>query len=104
MDVRRAPPAVGVGHRIGGRLDGAQPDAAVLVGREARRAVEVRIRRRIVAVVGMYVLAGRVAVPDLHQRAGHRDAALVHDAYAHVDQLADGAPRALAGEIAAGGL
>ncbi len=49
----------------------------------------------------MDVLAGGVAVPDLDHRARHRRAVLVHDARPQMDQLADGALAAVAGEVAA---
>ena len=103
MDVRRAPPAVGVGNRIGARLDGAKLDATRVVGQEARGAVEVRILRGVVRVVRMDVLARGVAVPDLDHRAGNRRPVLVDDAHPQVDELAERPSCALRGEIGAGG-
>ncbi len=49
----------------------------------------------------MDVLARRVAVPDLHHRARHRRAVLVDDSRLQVDELANGALRAVARQIAA---
>jgi len=100
VDVRRPPPAAGIGYRISARLDRAHLDKAAVAGDEARRAIEVRVRRRIIGVVRMNVLAGGVAVPDLDQGARDGYAVLVDDARAQVDQLASRALCAVAGEVA----
>src|SRR5207302_2871933 len=97
----RPPPAAFARHRVRAGLDGAQLDEAGLVRDHARRAVKIRIDRSIVRIVGMDVLAGGVAVPDLHRRATDRGTVLVDDAGAQVDQLADGALLTMAGEVAA---
>src|SRR5205807_10425105 len=78
-----------------------QLDEAGLVRDHARRTVKIRIDRSIVRIVGVDVLAGGVAVPDLHRRAADRGAVLVDDARAQVDQLADRALLPMAGEVAA---
>ncbi len=101
VHVRRPPPARGIGHRVGGGLDGAQLDQPTIPRDKARGAVEVRIGRRIVGVVGMDVLAGGIAMPDFDHRSGDRRAVLVDHARAQVDQLAERALRAMAGKIAA---
>ncbi len=101
MDVRRAPPAVLGRHRVGARLDGAQLERAAFVGHQARRAVEIRIGRRMVVVVGVDVAAGGIRLPDLHHRAADGRAVLVQHAHAQVHQLADRLRGAVPGDVAA---
>src|SRR6185436_10033692 len=93
-------PAAGIGYRIGAGLDGAQLDQARVAGEQARGAVEIGVDRRVVRVVRMDVLAGRVAVPDLDHRARQRRAVLVEHADAQARELAERALRAVPGEVA----
>ena len=101
VDVRRPPPATRVGHRIGAGLDGADLDRAGLVGQHARRAVEVRVDRRVVVVVRVDVASGGVRLPHLDHRPADRRAVLVDDFQPQVHELADGLLRPVAGDVGA---
>ena len=101
VDVRRPPPVPRIGHRVGARLDGADLDRARLVGEHARRAVEVRVDRRVVVVVRMDVAPGGVALPHLDHRPADRRAVLVDHPQAQMHQLADRLLRAVAGDVGA---
>ena len=82
MDVRR--PA-----RVGHRLDGAEPVVSVRAGPGPAVALEVLVERGIAPVARMVVTPVRVALPDLHQGAGHGTSPVVPH---HTAQMGDHSP------------
>src|ERR1700729_1897660 len=89
MDVVRPPGVAVIGPRVGAGPDRQEPVAAVRVGEYPARAVEVRIERRVVLSGRMVVASGRVGLPDLDHRVGHRSPVLVGDPAGNDDALAE---------------
>ena len=89
--MRWPPPAAGVGtgYAPGLMVRSSTRPASFA---EARGAVKFG-STGIVAVVGMDVLARGVAMPGLDRRPAHRNAALIHYADAHANELAERAFR-----------
>ena len=88
--------------RIGAGLDRAQIVAAVLVGLDHGKALEARIERRRIVVVGMRIAAEAVGLPDLQLATPYRLAGAIENPAGYADDLALGAtgPPRNAGEIA----
>ena len=89
MDMRRAPVVGAVRPRIGSRLDGAEGVRAVLAGDGAAAAAEIRVERRQIAFLLVPVAAAGIGLPDLQQRTGNADAALVEHAAVDDDARPD---------------
>ena len=90
-------------HGIRAWPDGHEAVAPLVVGAARGRAREVRVERRVVLVARVEIAAGRVGLPDLHERPASRTAVLVQHAAAHDDPLAQRLPRRAAREVAGAG-
>ena len=83
------PPGVRVvGPRIGSRLYGVEPVAALGIGDAAPAAEEIRVDRRVVGVVLMNVAARGIGLPQLDQQVRDWPSVLVQDPPGDHDPLA----------------
>src|SRR6185437_4657786 len=82
-DMRRLQRVAAAWHRA--RLHRGEAIDAVLIGKGAAEAAEMRIERLVLRVLGMRVFAGGIGVPDFNNGVGQRrtvavgDSALDHD-------------------------
>src|SRR5207237_2936805 len=82
VDVRRTPSVVVVLPWVGAGLDRDEAVAALGVREAAAHSREVRVERAGPVVDHVAVAAGRVGLPDLHERVRHRAAVAVEYAAA----------------------
>ena len=87
--------------RIVAGVDGADAVAALGIGLQLRKALEIHVERRVMGVALVQVTPGGIGLPDIEPGAGHRLAVAVEHPARHLDDLAlgDAAAALNAGQI-----
>src|SRR4249920_2017624 len=89
MNMCGTPCVVMVAPWVGAWANRNEAVTSIAVGQRPSAAAEIRIEGRVPAVTLVRVATGRVGLPDLDERRGHRPAALVQHTPLHDDSLTE---------------